>query len=140
MANTNLINDIVLPDSMVHFRNNTILTNAIGAKYNDQYKAFGAKPGQEIGLRTHQLFNIREDSLVMDVSDDRINCSQLCLIEKKCSHQIVDSLPFEQTTPGVGGYNHFQCKPTAMTILSTRRFAISSEQNNFTFTLSCYVA
>ena len=29
MANTNLINDIVLPDSMVTFRNNSVITNAL---------------------------------------------------------------------------------------------------------------
>lgn len=68
MANTNLVNDIVLPDSMVHFRNNTVLTNAIGPQYDATYEAFGAKPGATINLRTHQLFEVREDTLEMNVA------------------------------------------------------------------------
>lgn len=72
--------------------------------------------------------------VVMNDSDDRINCSQPCLIEKNCQHKIVDSLPFEQTPPGIGGYNHIRCKPTGKTVLSARRFTVSSRQNEFSFT------
>ena len=46
MANTNLINDIVLPDSMVTFRNNSVITNALKPHYDDTYQQYGAKAGQ----------------------------------------------------------------------------------------------
>lgn len=69
MANSNLINDIVLPNAMVEFRNNSVITNALGPHYDDTYQAYGAKPGQTINFRTHQEWEVREDSLVMDVQD-----------------------------------------------------------------------
>ena len=69
MANENLINDIVLPDAMVTFRNNSVITNALKPHYDDSYKAFGANPGETINFRTHQEFTVREDSLNIDVQD-----------------------------------------------------------------------
>ena len=69
MSNTNLINDIVLPDSMVEFRNNTVLTNSLGPHYDDTYSYRGAKAGDTINLRVHQEFSTREDSLNIDVQD-----------------------------------------------------------------------
>lgn len=69
MANSNLINDIVLPGAMVEFRNNTVITNALGPHYDDTYAAYGALPGATINFRTHQEWQVREDSLVMDVKD-----------------------------------------------------------------------
>lgn len=63
MANTNLINDIVLPDSMVHFRNNSVITNALKPSYDDTYQYSGAKAGSTINLRTHQEFTVREDTM-----------------------------------------------------------------------------
>jgi hypothetical protein len=67
--NTNLINDVVLPDSMVTFRNNSVITNALKPHYDSTYEAFGAKAGQTINLRTHQEFSVREDTLNIDVQD-----------------------------------------------------------------------
>lgn len=69
MANVNLINDIVLPDAMVTFRNNTVITNTLRPHYDNSYEAFGAKPGQTINFRTHDEAEVRVDSLVMDVKD-----------------------------------------------------------------------
>ncbi len=69
MANTNLINDIVLPGSMVNFRNNSVLVNSLKPHYDDTYKFNGAKAGQTINLRTHQEVTVREDTFVMAVQD-----------------------------------------------------------------------
>lgn len=69
MANVNLINDIVLPDAMVEFRNNTVITNALKPHYDSTYEAFGANPGATINFRTHDEATVRTDSLVMDVKD-----------------------------------------------------------------------
>ena len=69
MANSNLINDIVLPNAMVEFRNNTVLINGLLPHYDNTYEAYGAKPGATVTLRTHQEFQVREDSLVMAVKD-----------------------------------------------------------------------
>ena len=68
MSNTNLINDIVLPESMVILRNNTAILNSIGAHYDDNYKFRGAKAGSTINLRTAQEFTVRE-TMTADVQD-----------------------------------------------------------------------
>ena len=59
MANTNLINDIVLKDGMVHFRNNTVLTNALKPTYDDSYQFKGAKAGESVRIQTPQEFSTR---------------------------------------------------------------------------------
>lgn len=59
MANTNLINDIVLKDGMVHFRNNTVLTNALKPSYDDSYQFRGSKAGEAIRLQVPQEFTTR---------------------------------------------------------------------------------
>lgn len=66
MANVNLINDVVLPDAMVHFRNNSVITNALKPSYDDTYQFSGAKAGATINLRTHQEFTVREDTMNID--------------------------------------------------------------------------
>jgi len=68
MSNTNLINDIVLPDSMVILRNNTAILNSIGAHYDDTYQFRGAKAGSTVNLRTAQEFSVRE-TMTADVQD-----------------------------------------------------------------------
>ncbi|MHC4396051.1 MAG: glutamine amidotransferase [Planctomycetota bacterium] len=72
--------------------------------------------------------------VVMKDSDDRINCPQPCLVEKTADHKIIDSLPFDEKPPAIGGFNQFQSKPEASTILVARRFNVSRNQNEFTFT------
>ena len=72
--------------------------------------------------------------VVMQSSDDRVNCSGPCLIEKTCGHKIVNSLPFEKSPPGIGGFNRLAGKPEATTVLLARRFEASRQGNKFTFT------
>lgn len=69
MANTNLINDIVLPDSLVYFRNNSVVLNSFKPQYDDSYASRGAKAGSTINLRTHEEVTIRRNSLNIDVKD-----------------------------------------------------------------------
>ncbi|AQT69223.1 putative membrane protein [Anaerohalosphaera lusitana] len=72
--------------------------------------------------------------VVMQPSDDRINSSGPCLIEKSVDHEIVAGLPFEKHTPGIGGFNRFQSKPGANTILWSRQFrAFLKEGDDFEF-------
>ncbi len=72
--------------------------------------------------------------VVMQDRDDRVNCAQPCLIEKAKDHEILGSLPFEQCPPCVGGFNRFAAKPDAGTILLARRFNVSCQAGDFTFT------
>ena len=69
----------------------------------------------------------------MTDSDDRVNSSGPCLIEKVCEHEIVDSLPFEKNAPAIGGYNSFCEKPDATVILRSQRFNASCEDGKFGF-------
>lgn len=74
--------------------------------------------------------------VVMQDSDDRVNCSAPCLIEKLCEHKIIDSLPFDKESPTIGGFNRLQSKPDGITILSARPFKASRIGTNFVFTPS----
>ncbi len=70
----------------------------------------------------------------MQSSDDRINCPQPCLVEKNCTHPIVDGLPFDTACPGVGGYNQVSAKPKALEVLSLRRFRVERGPAGYSFT------
>lgn len=66
-------------------------------------------------------------------SDDRVNCSQPCLVEKNCAHPIVDGLPFDSACPGIGGYNRVTTKPEGLEVLSARQFSVRREVQGYIF-------
>ena len=72
--------------------------------------------------------------VVMQATDDRVNCYQPCLIEKTTEHKIVTSLPFDKNPPCIGGFNKLNAKPEVTVVLSSRRFRVSHKENKFTFT------
>ena len=63
--------------------------------------------------------------VIMQDSDDRINYSGPCLVEKNCEHEIVAGLAFGSDAPVIGGFNEFKAKQGSTTILSSRRFKAS---------------
>jgi hypothetical protein len=74
--------------------------------------------------------------VIMQEHDDRVNSWQPCVIEKRMAHAIVDELPFDGCSPSVGGFNRFQAKPGAETILSVRQIGISQKPGKLHFTPS----
>jgi len=74
--------------------------------------------------------------VVMRPRDDRMNCPQPCLIEKVKDHEIVNSLPFDEYPPSIGGFNRFTAKGDAETILLARRFDVCLRCGKFLFTPS----
>ena len=72
--------------------------------------------------------------VTMQKTDDRVNWSGPCVIEKTSDHSIVASLPFSGELPVVAGFNEVKVKPNAVTILSARRFGVTKSANVFTFT------
>ncbi len=71
--------------------------------------------------------------VIMQSGDDRVNCPQPCLIEKRCDHEILADLPFDRP-PGIGGYNLFKVKGDATEILSARHFdATMSADGSYSF-------
>jgi uncharacterized membrane protein len=70
----------------------------------------------------------------MEADDDRVNCSQPCLVEKRMSHPTVDGLPFETVCPGIGGFNRLTVKPGGSEILSARRFRVRHDAEDYSFT------
>ena len=113
MANTNLINDIVLPDSMVTFRNNSVITNAIQPHYDDTYEFKGAKAGDTINLRTHQEFTVREDTL--NISTQGVEQKSTPLVRSK-----IFGIDFTYTdaelTQDVDGFMEYRVKPAMATL------------------------
>jgi uncharacterized membrane protein len=71
--------------------------------------------------------------VAMQEKDDRINCSQPCVVELKQSHPAVKDLPFESVTPTIGGYNRVTTKPAGKEILSARRFKTQRKGQDFRF-------
>lgn len=113
MANTNLINDIVLPGSMVNFRNNSVLVNAIKPHYDDSYKFNGAKAGQAINLRTHQEVTVREDTFNMAVQD--VEQKSIALTRSKVFGVDI-SYTDAELTQDVDGFLEYRVKPIMSTL------------------------
>ena len=113
MANTSLINDIVLPDSMVTFRNNSVITNALRPHYDDTYKFHGAKSGQAINLRTHQEFSTREDTLNFQNQD--IEQKEVPLVRSKI-FGIDFSYTMAELSTDVEGFMEYRARPAMATL------------------------
>lgn len=113
MANTNLINDIVLPGSLVNFRNNSVITNAIKPHYDDSYKFNGAKAGQAINLRTHQEVTVREDTFNMAVQD--MEQKSVPLVRSKVFGVDI-SYTDAELTQDVDGFLEYRVKPIMSTL------------------------
>lgn len=116
MANTNLINDIVLPDSMIEFRNNSVLTNSLRPHYDDTYQFRGAKAGATINIRTHQEFSVREDTLNIDVQD--VEQKSVAMVRSKI-FGIDIKYSDAELTQDVDGFVEYRAKP-AMATLAAR--------------------
>ena len=71
--------------------------------------------------------------VAMQETDDRVNWSGPCVVEKTSDHAIVAGLPLTMELPVVGGFNEVKVKSNAVTILSARRFSVSKAGNVFTF-------
>lgn len=71
--------------------------------------------------------------VVMKDGDDRINNSSPCLIIKNTDHEIIDSLPFDQDAPTVGGFNDVQAKEGAQVILCAQNFQAVKIGNEYAF-------
>jgi uncharacterized membrane protein len=71
--------------------------------------------------------------IVMNEEDDRVNSWQPCVVERKRNHVIVDALPFDRCSPSVGGFNRFEAKPGAETLLTVRPIGISRLEGKLCF-------
>ena len=72
--------------------------------------------------------------VIMQPGDDRLNCSGTCIIEKAGAHVIIDSLPFDESPPAIGGFNRLKSKPAAAALLVVRQFKVSRRTGRFEFT------
>ena len=112
MSNTNLINDIVLPESMVVLRNNTAILNSIGAHYDDTYKYKGAKAGAAVNLRTAQEFSVRE-TMTADVQD--VEQKEIALT-RSVIRGIDMKYSSAELTQDVEGFKQYRLKPAIATL------------------------
>ena len=69
--------------------------------------------------------------VIMSDSDDRINSSSPALVIKNQPHIIIDSLPFDDNAPTVGGFNQLTAKPDSATILSVKMFTAKRSGDDF---------
>lgn len=61
--------------------------------------------------------------VTMQTSDDRRNYAQPVLINKVTDHPILEGLPWD-APPGIGGFNAFQAKSDATTLLKSIQFSV----------------
>ena len=87
------------------------------------------------GTRREYMATVLKDVLpvLMQDQDDRVNSWQPCVIEKRMAHAIVEGLPFDRCSPSVGGFNRFQAKPDAETILTVRQIGVSRKGERLDF-------
>ena len=71
--------------------------------------------------------------VVMRSRDDRVNFSSPCLVLKEQSHEIIDSLPFHQNIPVIGGLNAFDVKRGADVLLSGVEFKATKNDMSVDF-------
>lgn len=76
--------------------------------------------------------------VIMQEHDDRVNSWQPCVIEQEKVHAIVDDLPFDRCSPSVGGFNRFQAKAGAETILTVRQIGVSRKEGKLFFNPSTH--
>jgi hypothetical protein len=71
--------------------------------------------------------------VVIDPTDDRVNCDQPVLVYPACRHPIVDGLPWDARPPVIGGYNRFTPKAGGEVILESHRYAACRVEGGFHF-------
>ncbi len=71
--------------------------------------------------------------VIMASSDDRVNFSGPCIVERHGRHEITDGLPFETNAPAIGGFNLLQAKGEAEVLLTSRRFRVAANDGQIEF-------
>jgi uncharacterized membrane protein len=74
--------------------------------------------------------------VIMQDDDDRMNCSNPCIIDKNCEHEIINNLPFENNAPVIGGFNNLKAKESGKVILSVRKYNVCKQNGEFSFSFS----
>lgn len=72
--------------------------------------------------------------VVMKDSDDRVNFSGPCMVNRQTDHQILAALPFESDVPTVGGLNEFTAKPDADVLLKAVSYKAEKTGGKVVFT------
>jgi len=111
---------------------NTIVeqvTAGLGLLMIGGWASFTGTKGQYADTKLSRVLPV-----IMQSKDDRVNCFAPCLAEKMKEHEILGSLPFEENTPSINGFNRLKSKPDSNTILLARRFKASYVNGNFTVT------
>jgi len=111
---------------------NTIVeqvTEGMGLLMIGGWESFTGAKGEYTDTKLSRVLPV-----IMQSADDRVNCFAPCLAEKMKEHEILGSLPFEESPPSIGGFNRLKSKPDSNTILLARRFKASYVNGNFTVT------
>ena len=66
-------------------------------------------------------------------SDDRVNCDHPVLLWKKCEHEILANLPWDERPPVIGGFNRVTAKPAATVLLEAKHISVRREGEAFRF-------
>lgn len=72
--------------------------------------------------------------VLIDSSDDRLNCDQPVLVRCVAEHPTVSGLPWDSRPPVIGGFNRCVPKSNAIVVLEAQRFTVQQAAGDFTFT------
>ncbi len=72
--------------------------------------------------------------VIMQENDDRVNFSGPCLVVKEQNHEAIDSLPFNDNTPTIGGLNSFEAKKESKILLNACEYKVSTNNKKSEFT------
>jgi len=116
MANTNLVNDLVMKEGVRTFRNNTVFANSIKREYDSSYVTMGAKPGDTIRIQKPQLFSSRSSKSIntQDVTQTNVSLpvATIAGIDIKYSSA-------ELTQDNVDRFNQNKVQPALATLAAT---------------------
>lgn len=96
--------------------------NGAGLLMIGGWESFHGQNGEYPGTPIADLLPV-----VMQQSDDRVNCAQPCLIESAGVHPILDDLDWSHP-PGIGGYNLVVAREDAQVLLRGRPFGVTRYQ------------
>lgn len=87
--------------------------------------------GSFVGLNGGYNETVLKDVLpvIMNDTDDRVNCSAPCIIQQNIVHEITESVPFNENPPVIAGYNLLNAKDESKTVLSVKKYRVSKEQD-----------
>ncbi len=71
--------------------------------------------------------------VIIESTDDRLNCDQPVLVRRVSEHPAVNGLPWDTRSPAIGGFNRFAPAREATVLLEAQRMSVQRLGDKFEF-------